>query len=139
MTSLQQDLFGSEFGKMSLASFQTERTPSAVSLALLSATTPPSCRLTAKDGGQTLVWLSDPSREQLGEFSTLNISDSPNDAVACSLSSVLETGPIPSKYFLSAKACLGLLRRALARGKTLPELLRRALEAVAQKEPSEEL
>jgi DNA (cytosine-5)-methyltransferase 1 len=61
----------------------------------------------------------------------LNISDSPNDASACSLSQVLETGSIPAKYFLSSKACAGILRRAEKRGKTLPTALREALEAVA--------
>ena len=34
----------------------------------------------------------------------------------------------PEKYYLSPKACLGILRRASARGKELPELLRKALE-----------
>ena len=131
MNSPQQDLFVGPSGRTSQASYQTSTTPLAASLALLSDTTPPSCRLTAKDGGQTQVWLSDPGREQLGGFSMLNISDWPNDGGACSLSSVLETGPIPSKYFLSPKACLGLLRRATARGKTLPQLLLLALQQVA--------
>ena len=51
-----------------------------------------------------------------GGFSTLNTSDSPNDASACSLSEVLETGSIPPKYYLSPKACAGLqiaIREAL--------------------------
>ena len=33
--------------------------------------------------------------------------------------------------YLSPKACLGILRRASARGKELPELLRKALERQA--------
>ena len=37
----------------------------------------------------------------------------------------------PEKYYLSQKACLGILRRASARGKELPELLKRALERQA--------
>ena len=51
-------------------------------------------------------------------------------AVACSLSQILETGPIAPRFFLSPKACAGILRRAVARKKRLPELLRAALEAV---------
>ena len=43
---------------------------------------------------------------------------------------VLETGPIPQKYYLSQKACAGILRRAARRGKKLPELLEAALKAV---------
>jgi hypothetical protein len=57
-----------------------------------------------------------------------NISEWPNDAVVCSLSDVLEAGPIPEKYFLSPRACAGMLRRAEQRGKTLPPTLRAALE-----------
>lgn len=44
-----------------------------------------------------------------------NISAWPNDAAACSLSQVLEQDSIHAKYFLSAKACAGILRRAEAR------------------------
>lgn len=43
---------------------------------------------------------------------------------------------IPQRYFLSAKACLGILRRAMSRGKQLPPLLKAALERTAmQVEP----
>jgi hypothetical protein len=44
----------------------------------------------------------------------------------------LETGDIPAKFFLSPKACEGILRRAERRGKALPEALDRALRAVAE-------
>jgi hypothetical protein len=50
----------------------------------------------------------------------------------CSLSSILETGQVDPRYFLSQKACLGILRRAEKRGKALPEALQRALSQVAQ-------
>jgi len=49
----------------------------------------------------------------------------------CSLSDVLETQLVPQRFYLSAKACQGILRRAERRGKKLPEMLRKALEAVA--------
>lgn len=39
----------------------------------------------------------------------------------CSLSDVLETGSVPPRFSLSAKACSGILRRAERRGKALPE------------------
>ena len=38
---------------------------------------------------------------------------------------------VPEKYYLSPKACLGILRRASARGKELPEILRVVLERQA--------
>ena len=62
----------------------------------------------------------------LGEFLTLSISEWPSAAAVCSLSEVLETD-VPPKYFLSATACSGILRRAERRGKALPEHLRQAL------------
>ena len=65
-----------------------------------------------------------------------NISAWPNDAAVCSLSQVLEQGSIPSKYFLSAKACAGIIRRAEARGKTLPDTLLSALRSSAAADTS---
>ena len=62
-----------------------------------------------------------------GGYSTLNIGESPNVAVESSLSQILE-GSVPDKYFLSATACAGILRRAERRGKKLPDMLRVALE-----------
>lgn len=87
-----------------------------------------------KDGGRTRVWFPGLLEKLRGEYSTLNISDSPNSAEGCSLSRVLETGPIPRKYFLSALACKGILRRAKKRGKELPAPLAHALKAVADSE-----
>ena len=54
------------------------------------------------------------------------------DAV-CSLSDILETGAVPQRYFLTAKACQGILRRAEKRGKALPAVLNSALKAVASR------
>jgi hypothetical protein len=61
---------------------------------------------------------------------TLAGSEWPSDAAVCSLSQVLEDSVDP-KYFLSPKACAGILRRAEARGKALPLSLLTALELVA--------
>ena len=38
----------------------------------------------------------------------------------------------PHKYYLSKKACQGILRRASARGKQLPQMLKIALEQQAE-------
>lgn len=62
----------------------------------------------------------------LGELSTLNTGECPNVAVESRLSQILEDAPLP-KYCLSAKACLGILRRAERRGKDLPEKLKAEL------------
>ena len=69
----------------------------------------------------------------LGGYLTLSISESPSDAVVCSLSEVLETD-VPLKYFLSATACRGILRRAERRNKKLPPLLEQILQAIAMEE-----
>ena len=66
------------------------------------------------------------------ECLTLNTSEWPSDAVVCSLSDTLETGDVPQRFFLSAKACQGILRRAEKRGKKLPPQLHKALHSVAQ-------
>ena len=62
---------------------------------------------------------------------TLNGSEWPKDAVVCSLSATLETGSLPPRFYLSPKACAGILRRAEKRGKELPPMLKKALEQVA--------
>ena len=61
---------------------------------------------------------------------TLNTGVSPREGRVCSLSRILEDSP-PRKYYLSRKACLGILRRARERGKPLPPQLETALKAQA--------
>ena len=57
----------------------------------------------------------------------LNTGVSPREEKESSLSQILQADP-PRKYYLSPKACLGILRRAYERGKELPPKLKRALE-----------
>lgn len=66
-----------------------------------------------------------------GEFSMPSFGECPSVENASHLSQILEASPHP-KYSLSAKACLGILRRAERRGKELPPLLKLALEIQAQ-------
>ena len=61
-----------------------------------------------------------------GECWTPNTGESPKDAVESSLSAILQESA-PEKYFLSARACEGILRRAEKRGKKLPLMLWEAL------------
>lgn len=99
-------------------------------------------------GGQTLesscLRLLGSGISAPGEFWTLNTSESTvtptrfrNAAGAYLLSDILMDGVIPQKYFLSARACEGVLRRAEARGKTLPPLLEAAL--IAQRKAFSEM
>ena len=72
----------------------------------------------------------------LGGAWMLNTGVSPNDARESSLSQILQDDP-PRKYYLSKTACLGILRRAEARGKELPPRLRDALILQAGLAPSD--
>ena len=65
-----------------------------------------------------------------GELWTLDTSESPSDAVECSLSQVLNP-TAPQRFSLSARAASGILRRAGRRGKVLPAALQTALESLA--------
>jgi hypothetical protein len=62
----------------------------------------------------------------LGDSLTLNIGESPKEESVSLLSQILEDN-VPQKYYLSARACQGILTRASRRGKQLPELLKTAL------------
>lgn len=77
----------------------------------------------------------------LGELTTLKTGEKPSEtavqemlsvwgphsvAEESRLSQILEANPLP-KYNLTAKACLGILRRAERRGKDLPKRLKQVL------------
>lgn len=62
----------------------------------------------------------------LGDSLMLNIGESPREESVSLLSQILEVN-VPQKYYLSARACQGILVRASRRGKALPELLKQAL------------
>jgi hypothetical protein len=98
-----------------------------------SKTCPASCRLTAgailapSSGRWQNSGMGSPA-----EFLTLSSLEFHSGAVASSLSDVLEAGDLPQRFFLSATACAGILRRAAKRGKELPQLLKAALAQAAQ-------
>ena len=71
--------------------------------------------------------LRSPYRE--GELS-LNTGPAPREPIHSSLSEILESDP-DAGYYLSMRACLGILRRAKERGKELPPQLETALRAQA--------
>jgi site-specific DNA-cytosine methylase len=62
-------------------------------------------------------------------FLTVSSSVWPSDGTGstCSLAEILEQD-VPPKYWLSPRACRGILRRAKKRGKELPAALKEALE-----------
>lgn len=83
------------------------------------------------DAGSPLVPLWERGFPSHGARWTPNIGECPKDAVESGLSQILED-EVPLKYYLSATACAGILRRAERRGKELPQMLKEALEEQAR-------
>ena len=127
---------GLRFGKMSpepsVVTVEKTSEPSSMNLSKSQNRKPPRClRLIKTDGPMpTASWGTDGAL--LTEFLTLNIGESPNAAVESTLSSILQAN-VPEKYYLSAKACEGILRRAARRGKELPPMLNEALEQMIER------
>lgn len=76
--------------------------------------------------GKELLWVM--GTQYLGEHLMHNTGECPSEEKESTLSQILEVAPHP-KYYLSKTACEGILKRAKRRGKTLPEVLKKALLA----------
>ena len=75
-----------------------------------------------------LLWLPISTDSQpVTLYLTLNTGEQPREANPTKLSDILEPGA-DKRYYLSSKACQGILNRAEKRGKELPEVLKQALE-----------
>jgi hypothetical protein len=88
--------------------------------------------------GETKAWRWASAACANGPCLTRSGTEWRSGAAACSLWSILETGPHVRRYFLSAKACAGIVRRAETRGKTLPPQLLAALTAAAANDPRQD-
>jgi hypothetical protein len=96
---------------------------------------PESYRAFLSGAGEPAAAPRDGSTPSPGGCWTLNTLEFHSGAVESSLSDILVPGEeIPPRYFLSRKACRGILSRAGRRGRTLPTSLLAALEAVAGSE-----
>lgn len=122
------------FGKMFPVLFQVTKAPiSEQSSKKQSASfvkKPPLFLCLKTDGQQpdaSLVWTSEEiSGVSHGVYSMHSFGECPSVAVESHLSQILEDYPL-QRYYLSAKACQGILNRAERRGKKLPDLLKKAL------------
>ena len=130
MENTQLTLFLKTSPEHSEATGAPTGTSSSRSLRLPPAPAPMCLDLRAESGG-LLGPLWDMDGLSLGGYSTRSFGEYPSAAVESRLSSVLEANPHP-RYFLSAKACRGILRRAEKRGKPLPPMLARALAEQAK-------
>lgn len=115
------------FTKTSPVFYPRKTTPSDVSWQELLEQTFPLRPEQPGTNGLVLVRLPAQNAKRRGECLTLNFSVSPNDAKDCSLSQVLQKDSIHPKYFLSPRACQGILTRVKRREKTLPTTLKIAL------------
>ena len=77
--------------------------------------------------GESFWEILSPSR---GGCWTLNTGASPREEEGSTLSQILQAD-VPRRYYLSRKACRGILRRAKERGKPLPPQLEQALKIQA--------
>jgi hypothetical protein len=102
-----------------------EKTSKQSSTLSAKSKTKPVMFLNIKSGNpQVKSWeMISPSR---GEFSMRSFGEFPREENVSSLSRILQVG-VPDKYYLSPKACQGILRRASVRGKELPAVLKTAL------------
>ena len=133
----QVSLFGPDWphGRMCLESIQAASRPARTSSRSSRRSSALKNRtlmlLDLRPGAGNLLgpyWEYDPA--WLGQHGPLNTSECPKGAVGSSLSQIL-LDTVPSKYYLSRTACLGILRRAGERGKELPPQLKAALMAQA--------
>ena len=120
----------SSSGRTSLAHFQ----------AIIGATFKPCSKKSDKprfqclnlEDGQMQGWCELTPATSHGACSTLSIGEFPRGANASSLSQILQKKEdVPTKYYLSVKACAGILRRAERINKPLPESLETALKRQA--------
>ena len=134
MEYIQLSLFGKTYPEHSVQTKEKILEPSLKNSAKLKMVTPLFLNL-QKTSGQELGQFWEMGIPSLGERSTLNTGEFPNEENVSTLSQILEEN-VPEKYFLSPKACLGILNRAKRRGKELPDQLREALERQADLTPT---
>ena len=125
MEYVQGTLFGKTFPEHSQATMGATSLLCSVNSQDSSNQVLPMCLSLRWDGKKRVFYWS-VTGKLLTELLTRNSGERPNAERESHLSSVLEINP-QRKYYLSAKACQGILNRAKRRGKELPELLRKAL------------
>ena len=129
MEYTQLSLFGKTSQEHSVPT--KERTLGKFSRNLRACATIPFLSLDLQKSGSTLAPLWETAGQLPGVSWTPNTGECPSAAVESRLSWILEA-IAPPKYYLTPKACNGILRRAERRGKPLPESLESALRYQAE-------
>ena len=120
----QDSLFGKTCKELSPA--QTEKTSDAYLKKSAKSQTQSTMFLNLK-GGKTAELSWEKVSPSHGDLWMHNFTVSPSAVKESALSQILEEKP-HTRFYLSKKACEGILRRAKERGKVLPEMLKEALE-----------
>ena len=126
MEYIQDSLFGKMYPELSQVT-EDKISVSSLKSSSKSQSRQPLCLMFQKADGHTQTAIGVTDGALRTEFLMHNSGESPNAAVESTLSQILEVN-VPEKYYLSAKACEGILRRAERRGKELPKMLKEALE-----------
>lgn len=124
-----ENIQNTSYGKMWQEHLQTIK--DRISAGSLKKSQKPIFQCLIAENGQQPEWLETASEVQLGDSWTLNIGEFPSVENVSTLYTILQA-TVPGKYYLSAKACLGILRRAEQRGWKLPEVLETALKEQIQ-------
>lgn len=86
-----------------------------------------------QQNGEVKMWSLDANDLPFEARGRINTREWPNEPITKSLQEVLEQGPFHPRFYMSPKACKGILSRAEKRGKTLPEGLAVHLRAAASR------
>ena len=149
-TPIQESMFSSEDSRVRTTRFQDTVRDWLATVALCGGSSLASLTRSAPHGLSARTYLGSSVAEVVGTLQRsstalpnagmaqrglclmLSTSEFRNGAAASSLSDILEESPDP-KYFLSARACTGILRRSERRVRQLPDQLRKALEEVVER------
>lgn len=126
MDCIQLSLFGKTYPEHSVQTEEEISVPCWKNLPALDKRTLLFLDLRGGADGAKPEQSPEPDGALLGDSSTLNIGESPSVENESLLSQILEANA-PLKYYLSERACQGILTRASRRGKALPDLLKTAL------------
>ena len=131
-----QDLQSLKTSQMPLVPTKVRTSDSCSKRSSKSSSRPPRCLRCQVESGltPTVTWEQDGAL--LTVLLTHNTGPAPLSAEdVYTLSQILEE-KVPAKYYLSARACEGILRRAKNRGKELPPMLEEALLQMIETEKS---
>ena len=117
---------GGLFGKMSMEHSAQENQKALILEQCLKKSESVAFQCLLMESGQSAEWLNCKTVKLRGVDWMPSIGEFPKDARESFLYAVLED-EAPLKYYLSKKACEGILRRASNRGKILPPILEKAL------------